>query len=139
MRSISGVGTISRQARTAAGPLPENPAHPAAHADSVARRVPDQAGHLRHPGADGIRFARRARSRRGFAGPRRGAPRLRPDAVLPGCGLSYGRRIGRGILAVTAGENERRILRRDPNPYLFRPLTIRSVTVKNRIMLSPMC
>jgi 2,4-dienoyl-CoA reductase-like NADH-dependent reductase (Old Yellow Enzyme family) len=36
-------------------------------------------------------------------------------------------------------ENERRILRRDPHPHLFRPLTIRSVTVKNRIMLSPMC
>jgi 2,4-dienoyl-CoA reductase-like NADH-dependent reductase (Old Yellow Enzyme family) len=40
---------------------------------------------------------------------------------------------------VSGGENERRILRRDPNPYLFRPLTLRSVTVKNRIMLSPMC
>jgi 2,4-dienoyl-CoA reductase-like NADH-dependent reductase (Old Yellow Enzyme family) len=40
---------------------------------------------------------------------------------------------------VTPGENERRILRRDPNPHLFRPITIRSVTVKNRIMLSPMC
>ena len=40
---------------------------------------------------------------------------------------------------MTGGENERRILRRDPNPFLFRPLTIRSVTVKNRIMLSPMC
>jgi 2,4-dienoyl-CoA reductase-like NADH-dependent reductase (Old Yellow Enzyme family) len=40
---------------------------------------------------------------------------------------------------VTAGENQRRVLRRDPNPYLFRPLTIRSVTIKNRIMLSPMC
>ena len=38
-----------------------------------------------------------------------------------------------------AGEDERRILRRDPNPWLFRPLTIRSVTVRNRIMLSPMC
>lgn len=38
-----------------------------------------------------------------------------------------------------SGENERRILRRDPNPHLFRPLTIRSVTVRNRIMLSPMC
>ena len=37
------------------------------------------------------------------------------------------------------GENARRILQRDPNPYLFRPLTIRSVTSKNRIMLSPMC
>src|SRR5580704_2962323 len=36
-------------------------------------------------------------------------------------------------------ENERRILQRDSNPYLFRPLTIRSVTSKNRIMLSPMC
>lgn len=38
-----------------------------------------------------------------------------------------------------AGENRRRILRRDPNPHLFRPLTLRSVTAKNRIMLSPMC
>jgi len=37
------------------------------------------------------------------------------------------------------GENARRILRRDPEPHLFRPLTIRSVTIKNRIMLSPMC
>jgi 2,4-dienoyl-CoA reductase-like NADH-dependent reductase (Old Yellow Enzyme family) len=40
---------------------------------------------------------------------------------------------------MSGGENERRILRRDPNPHLFRPLSIRSVTVKNRIMLSPMC
>lgn len=39
----------------------------------------------------------------------------------------------------SSGENERRILTRDPNPHLFRPITIRSVTVKNRIMLSPMC
>jgi len=39
----------------------------------------------------------------------------------------------------TTGENERRILRRDPSPHLFRPLTIRSVTTRNRIMLSPMC
>lgn len=37
------------------------------------------------------------------------------------------------------GENERRILRRDPNPHLFRPITFRSVTARNRIMLSPMC
>jgi 2,4-dienoyl-CoA reductase-like NADH-dependent reductase (Old Yellow Enzyme family) len=36
-------------------------------------------------------------------------------------------------------ENERRVLRRDPNPHLFRPLTIRSVSLRNRIMLSPMC
>lgn len=39
----------------------------------------------------------------------------------------------------TSGENERRILKRDPNPYLFRPLELRSLTVRNRIMLSPMC
>lgn len=39
----------------------------------------------------------------------------------------------------TKGEDERRILRRDPNPHLFRPITFRSVTVRNRIMLSPMC
>lgn len=37
------------------------------------------------------------------------------------------------------GENARRILRRDPNPHLFRPITFRSVTARNRIMLSPMC
>jgi 2,4-dienoyl-CoA reductase-like NADH-dependent reductase (Old Yellow Enzyme family) len=38
-----------------------------------------------------------------------------------------------------AGENERRVLQRDPDPHLFRPLALRSVTAKNRIMLSPMC
>jgi 2,4-dienoyl-CoA reductase-like NADH-dependent reductase (Old Yellow Enzyme family) len=38
-----------------------------------------------------------------------------------------------------SGENERRILRRDPDPHLFRPVTFRSVTARNRIMLSPMC
>ncbi len=38
-----------------------------------------------------------------------------------------------------SGENERRILKRDPNPHLFRPITLRSVTARNRIMLSPMC
>ena len=37
------------------------------------------------------------------------------------------------------GENERRILKRDPVPHLFKPLQIRGVTAKNRIMLSPMC
>lgn len=37
------------------------------------------------------------------------------------------------------GEDARRILRRDPNPHLFRPLALRSVAAKNRIMLSPMC
>lgn len=39
----------------------------------------------------------------------------------------------------SSGESERRILKRDPNPHLFRPITLRSVTVRNRIMLSPMC
>ena len=38
-----------------------------------------------------------------------------------------------------AGEDKRRILRRDPNPHLFRPLALRSVTARNRIMMSPMC
>lgn len=42
-------------------------------------------------------------------------------------------------LSKPAGEDERRILRRDPDPHLFRPLALRSVTAKNRIMLSPMC
>ena len=36
-------------------------------------------------------------------------------------------------------ENRRRILKRDPNPHLFRPIKFRSVELKNRIMLSPMC
>ncbi len=39
----------------------------------------------------------------------------------------------------TSGENGRRILQRDRSPHLFRPLTIRSVTAKNKIMMSPMC
>ena len=43
------------------------------------------------------------------------------------------------VIPPSGGENERRILRRDPNPHLFRPLSIRSIVVKNRIMLSPMC
>lgn len=38
-----------------------------------------------------------------------------------------------------SGEDSRRILRRDPNPHLFRPIRFRSVEVRNRIMLSPMC
>jgi 2,4-dienoyl-CoA reductase-like NADH-dependent reductase (Old Yellow Enzyme family) len=36
-------------------------------------------------------------------------------------------------------EDARRILQRERRPYLFRPLTIRSVTIRNRIVLSPMC
>lgn len=39
----------------------------------------------------------------------------------------------------TSGENARRILKRDPHPHLFRPTSFRSVTSRNRIMLSPMC
>ena len=41
--------------------------------------------------------------------------------------------------APRAAEDERRILKRDPDPHLFRPLAMRSVTARNRIMLSPMC
>jgi len=37
------------------------------------------------------------------------------------------------------GANERKILQRDPNPHIFRPITFRSVTARNRIMVSPMC
>lgn len=36
-------------------------------------------------------------------------------------------------------ENKRRILKRDRNPHLFRPVTFRSVTARNRVMMSPMC
>lgn len=36
-------------------------------------------------------------------------------------------------------ENARRILQRDPQPHLFRALTLRSVQTRNRIMMSPMC
>ncbi|HSP01637.1 MAG TPA: hypothetical protein VLN90_09285 [Thioalkalivibrio sp.] len=39
----------------------------------------------------------------------------------------------------SGGENARRILRRDPNPHMFRPIRFRSVEARNRIMLSPMC
>jgi 2,4-dienoyl-CoA reductase-like NADH-dependent reductase (Old Yellow Enzyme family) len=39
----------------------------------------------------------------------------------------------------TSGESERRILLRDPDPYLFRSLDLRGVTLRNRIVLSPMC
>jgi 2,4-dienoyl-CoA reductase-like NADH-dependent reductase (Old Yellow Enzyme family) len=34
---------------------------------------------------------------------------------------------------------ERRVLQRDPTPHIFRPITFRSVTARNRIMVSPMC
>jgi len=37
------------------------------------------------------------------------------------------------------GESERKIFRGDPDPHLFRPVTFRSVTARNRIVVSPMC
>ena len=39
----------------------------------------------------------------------------------------------------SSGENQRRVFQRDPSPHLFRPVTFRSVTARNRIMVSPMC
>ncbi|HRP77801.1 MAG TPA: NADH:flavin oxidoreductase/NADH oxidase [Aquamicrobium sp.] len=36
-------------------------------------------------------------------------------------------------------ENVRRVLRRDPNPYIMREMALRGVTARNRIMFSPMC
>ena len=36
-------------------------------------------------------------------------------------------------------ETRRRVMRRDPNPHLFQPITFRSVTLRNRIVVSPMC
>ncbi len=37
------------------------------------------------------------------------------------------------------GESERKVFQRDPNPHIFRLVTFRSVTARNRIMVSPMC
>lgn len=37
------------------------------------------------------------------------------------------------------GENARKVLQRDKRPALLRPLTLRSRTVQNRIVISPMC
>jgi len=39
----------------------------------------------------------------------------------------------------TSGAEARKIVQPDPNPHLFRPVTFRSVTARNRIMVSPMC
>ncbi len=39
----------------------------------------------------------------------------------------------------TRGENERKVFQRDPTPHMFRPYPMRSVTARNRIMVSPMC
>jgi 2,4-dienoyl-CoA reductase-like NADH-dependent reductase (Old Yellow Enzyme family) len=40
---------------------------------------------------------------------------------------------------VARGEDTRRIFQRDKTPHIFRPIAFRSVTSRNRIMLSPMC
>jgi len=37
------------------------------------------------------------------------------------------------------GENDRKVFQRDTTPHIFRPVTFRSVTARNRIMVSPMC
>jgi 2,4-dienoyl-CoA reductase-like NADH-dependent reductase (Old Yellow Enzyme family) len=37
------------------------------------------------------------------------------------------------------GENVRRVLTRERDPHLFRPVTFRGVTARNRIAVSPMC
>lgn len=39
----------------------------------------------------------------------------------------------------TRGENERKVLQRDPNPHIFRPFALRSISTRNRIVVSPMC
>jgi len=41
--------------------------------------------------------------------------------------------------SAASSEDTRRVLVRDPSPHLFRPVAFRSVTAKNRIMVSPMC
>lgn len=38
-----------------------------------------------------------------------------------------------------SGENQRRVLKPSRDPHLFRPLELRSVTLENRIAVSPMC
>ena len=38
-----------------------------------------------------------------------------------------------------SGEDARRVQRPSTDPFLFRPITLRSVTVRNRIMLAPLC
>ena len=37
------------------------------------------------------------------------------------------------------GEDEKKVFQRDRTPHLFRPISLRSITAKNRIMMSPMC
>ncbi|MCX7138208.1 MAG: NADH:flavin oxidoreductase/NADH oxidase [Proteobacteria bacterium] len=37
------------------------------------------------------------------------------------------------------GENERKVFQRDRTPHIFRPIEFRSVRVRNRITMSPMC
>ena len=44
-----------------------------------------------------------------------------------------------GSAHAARGENERKVFQRDSNPHIFRPLALRSVTARNRIVVSPMC
>jgi 2,4-dienoyl-CoA reductase-like NADH-dependent reductase (Old Yellow Enzyme family) len=44
-----------------------------------------------------------------------------------------------GSAAADKVDVERKVLQRDPNPHLFRPVTFRSATSRNRIVVSPMC
>jgi 2,4-dienoyl-CoA reductase-like NADH-dependent reductase (Old Yellow Enzyme family) len=46
---------------------------------------------------------------------------------------------GRISEGIDVSENERKILKRDKHPKLLRTIKLRSVEVRNRIMLSPMC
>ncbi|HYC45830.1 MAG TPA: NADH:flavin oxidoreductase/NADH oxidase [Burkholderiales bacterium] len=43
-----------------------------------------------------------------------------------------------GVFDASRGENERKIFQREAVPHIFRPLELRSVRVRNRIMMSPM-
>jgi len=42
-------------------------------------------------------------------------------------------------VATADADKDRKVLQRDPNPHLFRPVTFRTVTARNRIVCSPMC
>src|SRR5437899_11941740 len=133
-------GPLPRMACADSGESSRHPAHYSAYTRRLARSVSREPGPFRAARADDLRHRGRLEpsARLGSQGHREG--RFRGVSALRWRCPPPGRTIRGGPLTVTAGgENERRILRRDPHPHLFRPLAIRSVTVKNRIMLSPMC
>ena len=39
----------------------------------------------------------------------------------------------------TRGESDRKVLQRDQHPHIFRPFALRSISARNRIVMSPMC